>query len=1209
MSTPAALRLLRGTDLLDLSFGFTGLAVEGSGGDRRLVRADAQTDAWIAVTFGPQHTVEQAFSDEVPGESRDLPVGSLLSGRSVLVFEVGPRDAVPFTEDGLLDAMRRLPLRVVDAAREPDAPPAASTLRTPPAAPDGRDAAVRAMALVRLLRTTAELTARHGPETARALAEAAGVTAAGTDPGAAAVAAGPQDPLADPARLRTGVELPYRLYLSPSQKGKWIHRGRIPAPAPGARTELWHTRLDAGTVRAVWNRERGGDPGAPYAFRQALEPEDRRDIVDLTTGAGLLKPDGTPYTPQPVAVRLLMLSAAGGWLDGLGTWPQRPRGVSLSEWRHRAAMGRDHYVRVMREGFLCPFGHKAVYVRVTERKFDDSRAAYLIQREFVVVRQPLRTYDPNTALPAGPDPASDLANVLFPFTSVRLDTVETPNLVPPADRRKFFPATPAEQPFHFKVTAVDHGGNTVEFRTPLLFLDETLATGAQLAAAVAEYNALDRNPPAGATAAEHPAEASADLLGQSVALAPTLRPDDTRLDVTRMVWGMAAPPALADPAPGDRAVSKNAQFLPQLRWAQAAVPAVGRLSGADATVPVAYARRYALSGFDTVGGPVRKANAGQVFLNLLTPADQPLRMDFGGQRDRSGGLTAPSMIVSGLSRLTGPVSGVPPVGGQDPLALIADGTFRPEEFFRPLDVLDAVGPSLLGVVPLAEVIKGVDGLGKALKVPNFFTETVSAVTGFLSDLGRARQLLAHELDRYPPAARQVADTAEKFATVVGDFIAQGLAGRTGPITMQQVDAAFAAFATALGTLLNTLPAGTDPGVRTLLTRVQQQIATWTRAAGEVVALRDAVQQAANGFRLPETVNARLEWNPDIQPVLLGGSPVFLPDADGRLSLVVDLRGSLRRDLGVGADVSCSLENFSLILVPKFNALRLSFKHVRFVARAGRKPDIDVVLKSVDFIGPLSFVQTLRKLIPVDGFSDPPGIQVTPSGIVARYGLPLPNLAIGVFSLENLRLDAYLDLPFIGRSLEIGFSFCSRQAPFRLTVSLLGGGGFFGIVLTPQRVAVLEAGLEFGAAVSLNFGVASGSLSVMAGIYFRLELRTGESRLTGYFRARGEVDVLGIVSASIEIYLDLTFETATGTVYGRARISVSVHIGFWSQSVTIECEKRFVGSGPAPAPLAGAAEEPPRPPAFAEMMAPYTDPATGARRDPVTEYCTAFAEVS
>jgi hypothetical protein len=832
--------------------------------------------------------------------------------------------------------------------------------------------------------------------------------------------------------------------------------------------------------------------------------------------------------------------------------------------------------------------------------------------------------------------------MLFPFTSVRLDTLVTPNLVPPDDRLKFFPRTPAESPFHFKVTAVDHGGNVVEFRTPLRFLDESVASGAALAAAAQEYNAKDSSPPTlpattadGAVAAdvpvEVPAETSAELLGQSVALAPTVKPDDTRLDVHRMVWGMATPPALADAAPADPAVSKNAQFLPQLRWAHAALPAVGRLSGADEVVPVGYAKRYALSGFDTVGGPVRTANAGQVFLNLLTPAGSPLRMDFGDQSDRSGALAAPSMIVSGLSRLTGPVSGIAQAAGQDPLAAIANGKFEPEEFFRPLSVLDSVGPSLLGVIPLSAVIARVDGLSKSLKVPNFFTETISTVTGFLSDLGRVRQLLTHELDRYPAAARQVADTAETFLSLAGDFIRQGLAGRTGPITMQQVDDAFNAFAAALTQLLNSLPADTDPGVRALLSRVQQQLATWTRAAGEVISLRDAVQQAAAGFRLPETVNVRLEWNPDLQPVLLDGSPVFLPDkADrpgdpvGRFSLVVDLRGSLRQDLSVGADVSCSLENFSLVLVPKFGALQLRFKHVRFIARAGRKPEIDVVLKGVDFIGPLTFVQTLRKLIPVDGFSDPPAVQVTPSGIVARYALPLPNLAIGVFSLENLRLAAHLDLPFIGSAMEIGFSFCTRQAPFRLTVSLLGGGGFFGIVLTPKRVAVLEAALEFGAALSLNFGVASGSLSVMAGIYFRLELGSGESRLTGYFRARGEVDVLGIVSASIEIYLDLTYEFASKTVYGRAKISISIHIGFWSQSVTIECEKRFVGSGNSLAAAAGspfgpgaassspadrAAVGPPRPPTFAEMMAPYVDPVTGTGRDPVTEYCTAFAEVS
>ncbi|MEU4212409.1 hypothetical protein AB0F13_20820 [Streptomyces sp. NPDC026206] len=1229
MSTPAPIRVLRGTDLMDLSFGFPGLKFDDTTGRRRLVRADPQRDGLLVVTFGPQHVVEQAFNDQVPGEARDLPVDSLISGRSVLVFEVGPQDSVDYTEDGLLDAMRRLPLRVVDAAREPETA-VGMTIRPAGDAAEGTagdagerdsqdpDPAVRTIALVRLLRTTAELTARYGLDATVAAAAAAGAVIETSVPGTptdAAAAAGPQDPLADPDHPNTGIELPYRLYLSPSQKGRWTHRGAIDNPGPGERVELWHTRLNGAKVRAVWDREGGRGPGPaepPPPFRQALLPEDRHDIVELTSNAALVKPDGKPYAPKPVDVDNLMLSAVGGWLDSLGTWPERPRGISLSEWRHRATTGRDHYVRVMREGYLAPFGHKAAYVRVTEREFDDPRGARLNQREFVVVRQPLRTYDPAVRLPAGSEATSPLANMLFPFTSVRIDTVVTPDLVPPADRKKFFPATRSESPYQFKVTAVDHGGRIVEFRTPLQFLDETKASGSELAAAVSEYNGKDMNPPTAATTAaavELPAETSAALLGQSVALAPTAKPDDTRLDVAQMVWGMAAPPALADTAPADPAVSKNAQFLPQLRWAYADVPAVSRLTGTATTVPVGYAERYALSGFDLIGDPVRKANKGQVFLNLLTPANAPLTMDFSNQSDRSGGLAAPSIIVAGLSRLTGPVSGVAAAVGKDPLELIANGTFQPDQFFRPLDLLDKVGPNLLGLIPLAKVIKLVEGLDKPLKVPNFFTETITAVTGFLSDLSRVRELISHEIDRYPAAARRVVDAAEKFVGTVGDFIAQRLPGRTEPptTTMQHVDDAFNAFAAALTDLLGTLPADADPGVRALLTRVQQQVATWTTAAGGVISLRQAVEKAALGAKLPETVNARLEWSPTIQKYP-SDDPVFVPDADGRFSIVVDLRGSLRRDLSAGADVTCSLERFSLLLVPSFNALRLSFKHVRFSARAGKKPDIDVVLKSVDFIGPLSFVQTLRRLIPVDGFSDPPGIEVTPSGITARYALPLPNLAIGVFSLENLRLGAYLDLPFVGRTVEIGFFFCTRQAPFRLTVSLLGGGGFFGIVLTPERVAVLEAALEFGAALSMNFGVASGSLSVMAGIYYRLELASGKSRLTGYFRARGEVDVLGIISASIEICLELTFEPPN-TVSGRARISISVHIGFWSQSVTIECEKRFVGSGSSLTVLTGEAADAGRPVTFAEMMAPYTDPVTGIRRDPVAEYCTAFAEVS
>ncbi|PHQ48306.1 hypothetical protein BLA24_33435 [Streptomyces cinnamoneus] len=1192
MSTLETVRVLRGVDLLDLTFRFVGLAFAEHSAGRRLVRADPRQEGLLVVVLGPQHVTEHAVAE---GEPREVPVGSLVAGRTVLVFEVGPQDVIEYSEAGLLEAMRSLPPHVVDAAREADPPapaPRPGLSRQLPAAVD--DPAGRALVLARLLSAQAQLDARYG--------------AAASAPATAAPQRVPQDPFADPASPRTGVELPYRLLLSPSQQARWSHRDAAGEPASGGRVELWHTRLSRTTVRAVWNRDRAPGTGQPEVSRLPLTAQDRTEIVELTSRDGLLTPQGQPCPPQPVDVEQLLLSAAGGWLDSSGQWPRRPRGISLSDWRHRATLGRDHYVRVMREGFLCPFGHRATLVKVTERTFAAPRAAFLSQRFFVVVRQRSRTYDPHEELPASTtDPTADLTNLLFPFTSVRLDTLVTPDLAPePPTGAAFFPGTAAETPFRFRATAVDHEGRVVEFRTPLLFVPEELSTGAQLARIVDDYNAKSRPPTAAAgVAPDDELELTrAALQGQSVALAPSVQPDDTSVEVADLFWSVAAPPALADPghaAPGEAA------FLPQLSWANATLPAIGALSGGDRVVPVVYAPRYALSGFAHATSGGRTGNPGEVLLHVLASGDDALTMDFHGQAERSGGLLTPSFDVAGLSRKTGPVAGA--AAGAEALNKIADGTFDPGDFFHPSEIIRNLDVNLLGVLSLADIVQKIEDATAlpALHVPAFLTETVNAVTGFLTGLRRAGDFVANTSTGLPPAAGRVTETARNLARLVGDYLSQHLPGPPAapPVTLEQIDAAFAAFSTALTDLLTALPRAADPGLRALLDRLRQEAGTWTAAAGQAPALRDALQAAAQGVKLPQTVQTRLEWNPAIQQ-WPSTDPLFAPHPDGRLSLVADLRGSLRPDVPPGADVSCSLENFDLVLVPPFKAMRLTFRHVRVTQRAGRKPDIDVALEDVAFIGALSFVQTLRRLIPLDGFSDPPGIQVTPAGITARYAMPLPNLAIGVFSLENIRLDAYLDLPFIGRPLEVGFSFCSRQAPFRLTVSMLGGGGFFGIVLTPKRVAVLEAALEFGAAVSMDFGVASGSLSVMAGIYFRLELDTGECRLTGYFRARGEVDVLGIVSASVELCLELSYDVDSGTVYGRARITVSVHIGFWSQSVSIECEKRFLGSGPAAAALAA---EAPRPPTFAEMMSPYTDPVTGLRRDPVDEYCTAFAEVS
>ena len=82
--------------------------------------------------------------------------------------------------------------------------------------------------------------------------------------------------------------------------------------------------------------------------------------------------------------------------------------------------------------------------------------------------------------------------------------------------------------------------------------------------------------------------------------------------------------------------------------------------------------------------------------------------------------------------------------------------------------------------------------------------------------------------------------------------------------------------------------------------------------------------------------------------------------------------------------------------------------------------------AVCFGGPLEFVNELRRFIPGNGFSDPPGLTVTPSGISASYSLTLPSIGVGVFALTNASLGAGFNLPFDAQA-SLGASSTSRRA--------------------------------------------------------------------------------------------------------------------------------------------------------------------------------------
>ena len=239
-----------------------------------------------------------------------------------------------------------------------------------------------------------------------------------------------------------------------------------PRPGAGGRVELWHARLGARTaepggavdegsrppVRAVWSPDYAppgtavpaGSAVEPWG-RSSLSPNWRHQIVRLTSDGTLVVnvslvlvevPIHVP--PVPIDVSRLHLTALGASLTSRFAWTvapgvlplQDPGGVSplpdglnVSEWRHVATLGRDHYVRVVVEGSLWPTGHRAALITVTERKFqpapDGRMAGYLRQHSFVIVREHAKSYRPSEYAHQGRE---------FPLRRVEITTLVTPDL-------------------------------------------------------------------------------------------------------------------------------------------------------------------------------------------------------------------------------------------------------------------------------------------------------------------------------------------------------------------------------------------------------------------------------------------------------------------------------------------------------------------------------------------------------------------------------------------------------------------------------------------------------------------------------------------------------------------------------------------------------------------------------------------------------------
>jgi hypothetical protein len=213
------------------------------------------------------------------------------------------------------------------------------------------------------------------------------------------------------------------------------------------------------------------------------------------------------------------------------------------------------------------------------------------------------------------------------------------------------------------------------------------------------------------------------------------------------------------------------------------------------------------------------------------------------------------------------------------------------------------------------------------------------------------------------------------------------------------------------------------------------------------------------------------------------------------------------------------------------------------------------------------VEELRSAIPPDLFGAGPSLDLTATGVRAGFSFALPPVAVGVFALKDMSLGAALTLPFLEGRPTLDFNVSERPHPFLLAVGIFGGGGFFHLQLDTAGLKVLEASFEFGATASIDLGVASGGVLIMAGIYFRLERKETTTELaptlTGYLRMGGYLSVLGLIKISLEFSLSFTYDGGRDKAYGRATLTVQVEIVFFRTSVELTVEKAFGGSSGDP----------------------------------------------
>ncbi len=320
--------------------------------------------------------------------------------------------------------------------------------------------------------------------------------------------------------------------------------------------------------------------------------------------------------------------------------------------------------------------------------------------------------------------------------------------------------------------------------------------------------------------------------------------------------------------------------------------------------------------------------------------------------------------------------------------------------------------------------------------------------------------------------------------------------------------------------------------------------------------RPVISTARNG----QVVETRFVWKPKISGELPGGVLKHRGGSSEKMQLLIKGRVKLAPKADeADLKVEGRLTNFVLSLA---QLVDVEFNHIEFISNAGRKMEVKTSIANIVFLGALAFAEEIRKAIPIGALGDA-SVSPQPDGIVVRYGLGLPAIGLGVLTLQNIAFNSSVSLPFVEKPVGVRFSLSERSNPFVVSVAPFGGTGFFALEMRTSgpNAVLVEAAIEFGGIIAFNLlGIVKGGVYVLAGVYLAIR-SDAPPEISAHLRIGGFVDVLGLISVSIELYLALEFRD--NKLSGTAQLTIGVKVLFFSKTFSFRVHKEIAHLGGPP----------------------------------------------